>query len=162
MITIINYDAGNIRSVQRACSEIGVRSVIASHPKTVLDAERIIFPGIGAAISAMQYMKGTKLDVAFRQAFENGIPILGICLGAQIILESSEEGNQTCLGLIPGKTLRSKLSDILLKIPHIGWNEVRVVQSHPLLDSINKGDSFRIINLKLPLFGKRAVMATGK
>jgi glutamine amidotransferase len=150
MITIINYDAGNIRSVQRACSEIGVKSVIASHPKTVLDAERIIFPGIGAATSAMQYMKRTKLDVAFRHAFENGIPILGICLGAQIILESSEEGNQTCLGLISGKTLRFKLSDILLKIPHIGWNEVRVVQSHPLLDSINEGDEFYFVHSFYP------------
>ena len=142
MITIIDYDAGNIRSVQRACAEIGVRSIITSNPKNILDVERIIFPRIGAAASAMQYMKKTELDVAFKRAFEDGIPILGICLGAQIILQSSEEGKQTCLGLIPGKTLRFKLRDKLLKIPHMGWNEVRVVQSHPLLDGIKGGDEF--------------------
>jgi glutamine amidotransferase len=150
MITIIDYDAGNIRSVQRACSEIGVKSTITSHPKAVLDAERIIFPGIGAAKSAMQFMKRTKLDEALRHAFENGVPILGICLGAQIILESSEEGNQTCLGLIPGKTLHFKFSDMSLKIPHIGWNEVRVVQPHPLLDGVSDGDEFYFIHSFYP------------
>ena len=67
MITIIDYDAGNIRSVQRACLEIGVRSVITSHPESIINAERIIFPGIGAATSAVQYLRRTGLDVAFKQ-----------------------------------------------------------------------------------------------
>ena len=76
MITIIDYDAGNIRSVQRACLEIGARSVITSHPENVINAERIIFPGIGAATSAVQYIKRTGLDVAFKQAFEDGDQVL--------------------------------------------------------------------------------------
>lgn len=150
MIVIIDYNAGNVRSVQRACEEIGVRSVATSDSANIMSAKRIIFPGIGAAPSAMDYMRETRLDIALRQAFENGIPILGICLGAHIILDSSEEGNQKCLGLIPGKTLRFRLRNKLLKIPHIGWNEVKVVQSHPLLDGIKEGDEFYFVHSFYP------------
>ena len=150
MITIIDYDAGNIRSVQRACSEIGSSSFATREPASVLDAERIVFPGVGAAPSAMEYMRRTGLDVVFRQAFEAGVPILGICLGAQIILESSEEGDQACLGLLPGKTLHFRLRDNLLKIPHMGWNEVKVRHFHPLLSSIEKGDEFYFVHSFYP------------
>ena len=150
MIAIIDYDAGNIRSVQRACAEIGVRSVVTSDAIDVVNAERIVFPGVGAAPSAMESMRRTGLDVALGQSFENGIPILGICLGAQIILDSSEEGNQTCLGLIPGTTLRFRLRDKLLKTPHMGWNEAKVVQPHPLLDNIKEGDEFYFIHSFYP------------
>jgi len=142
MIVIIDYNAGNVRSVQRACGEIGVCSMATSDPTNIISAKRIIFPGIGAAVSAMDYMREMGLDIALRHACENGIPILGICLGAQIILDSSEEGDLTCLGLVPGKALRFKLQDKLHKIPHMGWNKVEVVQSHPLLDGIKEGDEF--------------------
>ena len=150
MIAIIDYDAGNIRSVQRACSEIGVRSVVTCYGADVINAERIIFPGVGAAPSAMEYLRRTGLDIALRQAFETGIPILGICLGAQIILDTSEEGNQPCLGLVPGMTLRFRLRNKLLKIPHMGWNEVKVVQPHPILDGITEGDEFYFIHSFYP------------
>jgi len=150
MITIIDYYAGNIRSVQRACSEIGVKSTVTNGPADVTNAERIIFPGVGAAPSAMESMRRTGLDMALRQSFESGIPILGICLGAQIILDSSEEGEQVCLGLIPGTTLRLRPQDKLLKIPHMGWNEVKVVQPHPLLDSIKEGDEFYFVHSFYP------------
>jgi len=150
MITIIDYLAGNIRSVQFACSEIGVRSVATGDVVKIADAERIIFPGVGAAPSAMEYMRKNGLDVALRQAFQNGIPILGICLGAQIILDSSEEGNEDCLGLVTGKTLRFRLQDRRLKIPHMGWNEVKVVRSHPLLESTREGDEFYFVHSFYP------------
>ena len=150
MITIIDYDAGNIRSVQRACSEISVRSIVTDDPAKVVNAGKIIFPGVGAAPSAMEYLRRTGLDQALKQAFKTGVPILGICLGAQIILESSEEGNQVCLGLVSGTTTRFRLQDKLLKIPHMGWNEVRVVQPHPLLDSIKTGDEFYFVHSFYP------------
>jgi len=150
MFTIIDYDAGNIRSVQRACSEIGVRSVATAEPASIINAERIIFPGVGAAPSAMAYIRETGLDVALGKAFKNGIPILGICLGAQIILDSSEEGDQQCLGLVPGKALRFRLRDKLLKIPHMGWNEVTAVQYHPLLDGIGEVDEFYFVHSFYP------------
>ncbi len=150
MLTIIDYDAGNIGSVQRACSEIGVQSVATGDPANIRNAERIVFPGIGAAPSAMEYMRRTGLDVALRHAFEDGIPILGICLGAQIILDSSEEDKQHCLGLVPGTAIRFRLRNKLFKIPHMGWNEVKVVQPHPLLDSIKEGDEFYFIHSFYP------------
>lgn len=150
MITIIDYNAGNIRSVQRACAEVGVQAIVTSDPTKVARAERIIFPGVGAAPSAMEYLRKKGLDAALVKAFEGGIPILGICLGAQIILDSSEEGNQKCLGLVPGKTVRFRLKDKLLKIPHMGWNEVTVVQPHPLLDGIQPGDEFYFVHSFYP------------
>lgn len=150
MITIIDYNAGNIRSVLRACGEVGAKAVTTSDPRKVAEAEKVIFPGVGAAPSAMTYLKKTGLDAALTGAFRAGIPILGICLGAQIILDSSEEGPQQCLGLIPGKTVRFRLRDKQLKIPHMGWNEVRVVQPHPLLEGIKAGDEFYFVHSFYP------------
>jgi glutamine amidotransferase len=150
MITIIDYNAGNIRSVLRACREVGADAATTSDPSAVVKAERIIFPGVGAAPSAMAYLKETGLDAALTSAFKAGIPILGICIGAQIILESSEEGNQKCLVLVPGKTVRFRLRDKRLKIPHMGWNEVKVVQPHPLLEGIRAGDEFYFVHSYYP------------
>jgi glutamine amidotransferase len=150
MITIVDYNAGNIRSVQRACTEVGVEAIVTSDPVDVEKAEKIIFPGVGAAPSAMEYLTKTGLDKALKNAFDSGTPILGICIGTQIILESSEEGDQACLGLVPGKTVRFQLKDKMLKIPHMGWNEVKVVQSHPLLEGIEAGDEFYFVHSFYP------------
>jgi glutamine amidotransferase len=150
LITIIDYGAGNIRSVARACAEVGAQASITNDPKVAAKAEKIIFPGVGAAPSAMEYLKKTGLDAAIVGAFKAGIPILGICIGAQAALESSEEGNQKCLGLIPGKTVRFKLKDKQLKIPHMGWNEVKVVKPHPLLEGIKPGDEFYFVHSFYP------------
>ena len=150
MITIIDYNAGNIRSVQRACAEVGAAARITSDPAQVAGAEKLIFPGVGAAPSAMEYLKKTGLDIAIINAFKAGIPILGVCLGTQIVLESSEEGDQPCLGLVPGRTVRFRLKDKALKIPHMGWNEVRVVKPHPLLDGIKAGDEFYFVHSYCP------------
>ena len=150
MITIIDYNAGNIRSVLRACAEVGADAVTTSDPKVVAKAAKIIFPGVGAAPSAMEYLKKKGLDIAIQNAFKAGAPILGICLGAQIVLDSSKEGPQKCLGLVPGKTVRFKLKDKSLKIPHMGWNEVKVVKPHPLLDGIKAGDEFYFVHSYYP------------
>jgi len=150
MITIIDYNAGNIRSVLRACAEVGAEARITGDPEAVKRAEKIIFPGVGAAPSAMDYLKKTGLDKALTHAFREGVPILGICIGAQIVLESSEEGDQPCLGLIPGRTVKFRLKDKALKIPHMGWNEVRVVKAHPLLGGIKGGDEFYFVHSYYP------------
>jgi glutamine amidotransferase len=150
MITIIDYNAGNIRSVLRACAEVGAKAVITSDPEAVTGADKIIFPGVGAAPSAMAYLEKTGLDRALTGAFRAGIPILGICLGTQIVLDSSEEGPQKCLGLVPGKTVRFRPEDKALKIPHMGWNEVKVVKAHPLLDGIKAGDEFYFVHSFYP------------
>ena len=150
MITIIDYNAGNIRSVQRACVEVGAKAVITSDPAAVAGAEKLVFPGVGAAPSAMAFLKNTGLDKALTKAFRSGIPVLGVCLGTQIVLESSEEGDQPCLGLIPGRTVRFRFKDRALKIPHMGWNEVRAVKPHPLLDGIKAGDEFYFVHSYYP------------
>jgi glutamine amidotransferase len=150
MITIIDYNAGNIRSVLRACAEVGAEAMTTSDPKAVAKAEKIIFPGVGAAPSAMEYLKKTGLDTAIKNAFMSSVPILGICLGAQIVLTDSEEGPQQCLGLVPGKTVRFELEDKSFKIPHMGWNEVKVVKPHPLLDGIKPGDEFYFVHSYYP------------
>lgn len=150
MITIIDYNAGNIKSVLRACIEVSAKAAITSDPKVVAKATKIIFPGVGAAPSAMEYLQKTGLDAALKNAFKSGTPILGICMGAQIVLDSSEEGNQKCFGLVPGKTVRFRLKEQSLKIPHMGWNEVKVVQPHPLLEGIKAGDEFYFVHSYYP------------
>ncbi len=150
MITIVDYNAGNIRSVQRACNEVGVDSVITQDPDLVLKAERVIFPGVGAAASAMDTLNKTGLDQAFREVVEKGIPSLGICIGCQIILDHSEESDTPCLGIIPGNTVRFKLNDPTLKIPHIGWNEIKVTRPHPLLKGVEDGDEFYFVHSYYP------------
>jgi glutamine amidotransferase len=150
VITIVDYNAGNIRSVWRACAEVGAEAVITSEPGAVARAEKIIFPGVGAAPSAMSFLEKAGLDAALKNSFSGGVPILGICLGAQVVLESSEEGDRQCLGLVRGRTVRFRLDDKSLKIPHMGWNEVKVVQSHPLLDGIKNGDEFYFVHSYYP------------
>ena len=150
VITIVDYDAGNIRSVKRACDAVGARSSLSRDPEEIRRAERIIFPGVGAAKSAMNSLVSSGLADGLRDAFRKGTPIFGICLGSQIILESSDEGDVACLGLLPGKTPRFSLSDPSLKVPHMGWNEVKVERPHPLLAGIEPGEEFYFVHSFYP------------
>ena len=146
MITIIDYRAGNLRSVERACREVGAQAELVADPDAVAKADSVIFPGVGTAESGMATLRETGLGEALKSAFERGTPILGICLGAQIILDRSEEGDQDCLGLIPGECRRFRPEDPTLKIPHIGWNQVLLTRAHPLLDGFPGGAEFYFVN----------------
>lgn len=146
MITLIDYKAGNLTSVQRALKHLGMDSVITPDPDVVRKAERIIFPGVGHAGTAMAVLKERGLDGALKEAFAKGTPILGICVGCQILLDHSEEADTACLGLIPGRVKRFSLSDPALKIPHMGWNQVAVTKAHPLLAGVQKGDSVYFVH----------------
>jgi imidazole glycerol-phosphate synthase subunit HisH len=146
LTVIIDYDAGNLRSVQRACRQVGIAAEITSDPERVRRAERIIFPGVGAAGSAMKSLEARGLDDALREAVHAGKPMLGICLGMQISLDHSEENDQRTLALIPGEVRRFCFDRPELKVPHMGWNEVRVVKPHPLLDSIHPGDELYFVH----------------
>ncbi len=149
-IVIIDYEAGNLRSVQRACAEVGAVARISNDPDQVVRAERIIFPGVGSAGSAMRSLKRSGLDEALRLAVNDGKPLLGICLGLQISLGHSEEHDTPTLGLIPGVTKRFRLNRPGLKVPHMGWNEVRPVRPHPLLAGIEPGDEFYFVHAYYP------------
>ena len=146
MNVIIDYDAGNLKSVQRACEKVGMASEISSDPERVLHAEKIIFPGVGSAESAVETLKKRGLDNAIVDFFRAGKPILGICLGLQILLDHTEEGNKKCLGMVSGACERFKFSDRSLKIPHIGWNDIQINFEHPVLDKIEDGDQFYFVH----------------
>ena len=151
MITIIDYKAGNLTSVKRALNHLGIENQISKDPDVIRKAERVIFPGVGAAGSAMETLKERNLDVALIESFERGTPILGICLGSQIILSMSEEdGNTLGLGMIKGQATKFKFTDESLKIPHMGWNEVKVTNSHPVLAHLNPGDEFYFVHSYYP------------
>lgn len=146
MITIVDYNAGNLRSVKRACDAVGIESVFTSDADRVADAERIIFPGVGHAKSCMQTLNRLGLDGALETARRRGVPILGICVGAQLMLEGSDEGPVTALGWFPGRTQRITPDQPSLKVPHIGWNDVQVVQPHPLLDGMGEEPSLYFVH----------------
>ena len=131
MVVVIDYQAGNITSVVRSLRALGVDSTVTEGPEKVLQARRVIFPGVGAAGEAMATLKRRGLDQALQEVFSRNIPILGICLGAQIVLDYSEENDTPCLGLIPGRT-RALPRGPGLKIPHMGWNRVDFRGSHPV------------------------------
>ena len=146
MIAIVDYKAGNLTSVKRALDHLGIQGCITADPQEVRRAERIIFPGVGHAGSAMAVLRERGLDQALREAFERGTPILGTCVGAQISLSHSEEGDTACLGLIAGECARFRLADAALKIPHMGWNEVHFVKPHPVLKGIPDGAEFYFVH----------------
>ena len=143
---IVDYDAGNLRSVQRACHSVGLDARITEDPGLVIKADKVIFPGVGSAESAMLTLKRRGLDEAISEFFNSGKPLLGICLGLQIALEFSEEGNKQCLGFIPGACERFSFSDRSVKVPHIGWNELEIVQDHPILRSVQNKDEFYFVH----------------
>lgn len=150
MITLVDYKAGNLTSVRRALSHLGIPCQITADPDVVRRAEKIIFPGVGAAGAAMSVLRERGLDAALKESFAAGTPILGICIGCQIILEHSEEDDTECLGLLAGKTIRFSVTDPLLKIPHMGWNAVSVTQPHPLLAHLRPGDEFYFVHSYYP------------
>jgi glutamine amidotransferase len=150
MITIVDYKAGNLTSVRRALDHQGIENQVSADADVVRRAERLIFPGVGHAGAAMNVLKERGLDSALKEAFYNGTPILGICIGCQIILTHSEEGDTDGLNLLPGICVRFQLDDPALKIPHMGWNAVSVGQAHPVLDHLRPGDEFYFVHSYFP------------
>ena len=121
MIAIIDYGMGNLRSVQKAFEFLGFEAAITDDPAVIAAAEHVVLPGVGAFCDAMARLKETGLDQAVVQAARSGKPMLGICLGMQMLFEHSEEnGFYDGLGLLPGTI--TKFEDRGLKIPHMGWN----------------------------------------
>jgi len=126
MIAIIDYDAGNIKSVEKALELLGEEIVLTRDSETILSADKIILPGVGAFGDAMSNLRSYGLDLVIHEAVKRKIPFLGICLGLQLLFESSEESpGVEGLGILKGKILRIPDQDGL-KIPHIGWNSLEL------------------------------------
>jgi len=142
---IVDYGAGNLTSVYNALKYLHVNSEISSDPQKIEKADKIIFPGVGAAKAAMENLNKTGIGEALKNAVKKGTPILGICIGCQIILDASEEGATQCLGLIPGQTIKFK-NEPNLKIPHIGWNQVNFTKEHPIFKNIPNNSNFYFVH----------------
>ncbi len=140
MVGIVDYNAGNIKSVERALASLGAQYVLSKNPRDLENCDRLIFPGVGEAKYAMEQLKLTGFDSFLRDWTQTGKRLLGICLGSQIIFEYSEEGDTDCLGLIKGEIKHfpsvwagmetaaaeaaAPRASISLKVPHMGWNDL--------------------------------------
>jgi imidazole glycerol-phosphate synthase subunit HisH len=133
MIVIIDYGMGNLRSVQKAIEAVGSSAEITTDPDRVRQATKVILPGVGAFADAMAELKRSGLGEAFREAVQMGKPCLGVCLGLQLLFDSStEDGEHVGLGLLPGRVIRFP-AQAGLKVPHMGWNTLRIRKPAPIL-----------------------------
>jgi glutamine amidotransferase len=131
---IIQYNAGNIRSVDFALQRLGINALVTDNPSDILSADRVIFPGVGEASSAMRYLKSKNLD---RLIVDLKQPVLGICLGMQLMCQSSEENNTDCLQIFPNKV--KKFSSLDYKVPQIGWNTIYDLKM-PLFHGVSENE----------------------
>ncbi len=142
MIAIVDYGMGNLRSVQKACEKAGMAAQLTSDPAQILAAHGVILPGVGAFGRAMENLRSLQLVDPLRQAAQDGRPFLGICLGMQLLVETSEEsfgqGVIAGLSLIPGVVRRFPPG---FKVPQIGWNQIHAAKPDPLLQDVPK-DSY--------------------
>jgi len=152
MITIIDYKAGNLTSVRLAFDALGVQTIVTDDAKQIISAEKIVFPGVGAIGAAMANLRQLKLIEPLAQQIANGVPFLGICLGMQILFEKSEEnGGTACLGILAGEVKRFIAPSNDVKIPHMGWNAVKIKKKHPLLDNIENNSEFYFVHSYYPI-----------
>jgi glutamine amidotransferase len=151
MLAIIDYKAGNLTSVKLACDALGMQTVITADPAVIRGADRVIFPGVGAAGSAMRNLREGGLEPVLRDVVASGRPFLGICVGTQILFDFSEEdGGTACLGLLPGRVRLFHPTDPRDKVPHMGWNQMRFQRPHPLLSGIADGSDFYFVHSYCP------------
>lgn len=148
-IAVVDYGAGNLRSVAKALVRSGLDTEVTGDPKAVAAADGIVLPGVGAFADAIASLEATGLDDAVREVLAAGRPYLGLCLGLQVLFEESDEHGVTKgLGLLPGRVERfpDTTADGPLRVPHIGWNEVRFRGSHPMLDGLPDADCFYFVH----------------
>ncbi len=155
MLAILEYGAGNQTSVQRALAWLGINSFITADPESLLGASGVIFPGVGAAGQAMGRLRSTGLDTVLKELVDKGVPLLGICLGCQILLERSQESDTRTLGILPGLCRRFP-ENILdeagepLRVPHMGWNAARPVEGNILFEGIAPDAQFYFVHSYYP------------
>ena len=151
MLAILDYKAGNQTSVLRALEHLGIPCTITADPAAVESAAGVIFPGVGAAGQAMQQLHDTGLDAVLRHVVASGRPLLGICLGCQIMLDHSAENNTPTLGLVSGQRRRfdeglRDESGVPIRIPHMGWNTLSVKRPSPLFEGVPVDAAFYFVH----------------
>ncbi len=156
MIALIDYGAGNLRSVESALARLNATATIAATPQDLNRARAIIFPGVGAAAPAMASLRDRGLDRAVITAIRNGVPFLGICLGMQLLFEWSAEDGAACLAVLPGTVERLKTQE---KLPHVGWNSLEPVRPHPALAGV-ESEAFYFVHSYVVVPRDPAVVAS--
>ncbi len=143
-ITIIDYEAGNLCSVANAIAKLGYQPKITNRRGEVLDARAVILPGVGAASDCVKNLNRLELAGAIHQLIAEDRPFLGICMGLQLLFNSTEEdGGLECLGIVPGQVKRLPAG---LKVPHMGWNQVKQKSSHAIFNNIPDGANFYFVH----------------
>lgn len=136
-IAVVDVCSGNLRSVEKALAHVGAAPIVTHDPDVIRRADRVVVPGQGAFGEFVRGLEARGLEPALREALASGKPFLGICLGLQVLFESSEEqGPVRGLGLIPGHVRKFRPTDHALKVPHMGWNQVRRRRNEPLLAGV--------------------------
>jgi glutamine amidotransferase len=144
LIAIIDYGMGNLASVANAFAQLGFKAYITSEPEMVLKADRVVLPGVGAFADAMKNLRNTGMDQVIHETVKRNIPLLGVCLGLQLLFTSSEEnGVHDGLDVIKGRVVRIPP---LYKVPHMGWNEVKPVPSSRIFKGVPAGSYFYFIH----------------
>jgi len=147
MIVIVNYGLGNLGSIKNMLKKIGFNSLITSDLKKIEEANKLILPGVGAFDNGIENLRKFKLiPVLNKVVLEKKIPILGICLGMQLMTEKSEEGKLPGLGWIKAETNKFNFPNKNLKIPHMGWNKVKIIKQSPLTDSLKGENRFYFVH----------------
>jgi imidazole glycerol-phosphate synthase subunit HisH len=145
-IVVVDYDAGNLRSVQRALEAVGLQPLVTSDPRAVARAQALVLPGVGSAQDCMRKLAARDLIGPLQEYAASGRPFLGVCVGLQLLFDASEEGGGVdCLGILPGVVKRFPGGDGL-KVPQIGWNAVWLKFDHPLLREIPGGSYFYFVH----------------
>ncbi|WP_346665537.1 imidazole glycerol phosphate synthase subunit HisH [uncultured Mailhella sp.] len=164
MLAILDYKAGNQTSVLRALRSLDIPAEITSDPSVILAAEGVIFPGVGAAGQAMNQLVSTGMDKVLREVVARGKPLLGICLGCQILLERSEENNAETLGIVPGECRRFRPEwrdgGEPIRIPHMGWNTLEVRRPSRLLEGVSPDARFYFVHSYYTVPAPELVIAT--
>ena len=142
-IAIVDYQAGNLRSVSKALEKFGVEPVVTSDPGVISRADGLVFPGQGACDSSMQQLRKRGLVDSIKEFIGSDRPFLGVCLGLQLLLEGSEEGDELCLEVLAGRVRRLPPG---LKVPHMGWNKVEFRMDHPVMAGIDSDSFFYFVH----------------
>jgi len=156
-VVIVDYGAGNLRSVAKAVAYAGGVPVISQNPHDLWEADAVVMPGVGAAADTMRSLEALGLAQPLRQYILAGRPFLGICMGQQVLFEMSEEGGvHPCLGILKGRVVGLPQG---IKVPHMGWNQVHILKSHPALEGIPDGAYFYFVHSYYPQAEEDVVIA---
>jgi glutamine amidotransferase len=147
MITIVDFNMGNLGSIQNMLKKIGCESQITLDPERIAAAGKLVLPGVGAFDAGMENLERSGLiQVLNKRVLEDGVPILGICLGMHLMTRGSAEGQRSGLGWVDAETIRFKPADVTLKVPHMGWNRVTEVRPSPLTEDLPAEPRFYFVH----------------